>query len=75
MVRKSAPASSRCVAKQCLSVCGVTCFSMPALCAACCTASQITLAVIGLSARQPLTVPGNRYVFGPHPAPVLAQGS
>ena len=26
MVRRSAPASSRCVAKQCLSVCGCTCF-------------------------------------------------
>jgi hypothetical protein len=51
MVRKSAPSSIMCVAKQCRRVCGVTCFWIPASRATCCTASQITLGVIGLSAR------------------------
>src|SRR4051812_35738796 len=45
---------------RCLRVCGVTCFSMPARSAASCTASQITFGVIGLSARQLFTVPGNK---------------
>ena len=42
------------------SVCGVTCLSMPAFRVAICTASQITFAVIGVSARQPCRVPGKR---------------
>ena len=37
---------------------------MPARWAASRQASQSTLGVIGLSARSPLTVPGNRYVLG-----------
>src|SRR5271169_4326010 len=49
MVRRSAPASSRCVAKQCLSVCGCTSFWRPACWAAFLQASQTTLVVIGVS--------------------------
>jgi len=37
---------------------------MPARCAASRQASHSILGVIGLSAREPLTVPGNKYVFG-----------
>src|SRR5882672_5315898 len=53
-----------CVAKQCLSVCGETCFTMPACFAASATAVQTIFSVMGTSARQLLTVPGNRYVWG-----------
>src|ERR1039457_2914778 len=48
MVRKSAPASSRCVAKQWRSVCGWTRFFKPARWAACLTAWKTLLALIGL---------------------------
>ena len=54
------PASSRWVAYECRSVCGVTRLSIPAFRAARRTASQITFVVIGASARQPLRVPGKR---------------
>jgi len=37
---------------------------MPARCAASWQAAHSILSVIGLSAREPLTVPGNKYVFG-----------
>src|SRR6266849_6001108 len=46
MLRRSAPASSRCVAKQCLSVCGCTSFWRPARWAASLQASQTTLVSI-----------------------------
>src|ERR1700691_4977936 len=64
MVRRSAPASSMCVAKLCLRVCGVMRFSMPALFRASFTAVQTTFVVMGTSARQFFTVPGNSQVFG-----------
>src|SRR6202043_1216532 len=57
-------ASSMCVAKLCLSVWGATCLAMPACFAASATAVQTIFSVMGTSARQLLTVPGNRYVFG-----------
>ena len=63
MVRRSAPASSRCVAKQCLSVCGCTSFWRPARWAAFLQASQTTLVVIGVS---PVCqrLPGNSHALG-----------
>src|SRR5260370_4488646 len=63
MVRRSAPASSRCVAKQCLSVCGCTSFWRPACWAAFLQASQTTLVVIGVS---PVCqrLPGNSHALG-----------
>ena len=64
MVRRSAPASSKCVAYVCRSVWGVTRLWRPALRTAYWTASQTTYAVIGASARQPCRVPGKRYVRG-----------
>jgi hypothetical protein len=60
MVRRSAPASSMWVAKQCLKVCGDTCLVMPARLAASFTACQTIFSVMGTSARQFFTVPGNR---------------
>ena len=63
-MRRSAPASSRCVAYECRSVCGLTRRSMPAAFAAKRTASQMHLDVSGLSARQPCSWPGKRYVCG-----------
>src|ERR687898_2005427 len=62
IVRKSAPASRRCVAYECRSVWGLTRRSIPAVCAAKRTASQMHLEVSGLSARQPCSCPGKRYV-------------
>src|ERR1700684_2248222 len=59
-VGRSAPPSRRCVAKLCRSRCGRTALVMPARRAASRQASHRTLGVIGLSAREPLTVPGNR---------------
>jgi hypothetical protein len=52
----------------------VTRLSIPAVRAARRTASQITLLVIGASARQPLRVPG-KISLRPHPAVVLTQRS
>ena len=72
-VGRSAPPSTRCVAKLCRSRCGRTALVMPALCAASRQASHSTLGVIGLSAREPLTVPGNKIRLRLHPPPVLAQ--
>jgi len=48
IVGRSGPASSKCVAYECRSVCGLTRRSMPAACAAKRTASQITLGVIAI---------------------------
>src|SRR6188472_2922891 len=64
MVRRSAPASRRCVAYECRRVCGLTRRSIPAAVAAKRTASQTTFEVSGRSARHPSRVPGNKYVCG-----------
>ena len=47
-----------------ISVCGDTCFLIPACLAAWATASQTIFSVMGTSARQFFTVPGSRKVFG-----------
>src|SRR5258707_2200311 len=62
-MRRSAPGSSRCVAKQCLSVCGCTSFWRPARWAASLQAFQTTLVVIGVS---PVCqrLPGNSQALG-----------
>ena len=56
-VGKSAPCSTRCVAKPWRGRTGLV---MPARCAASRQACQMIFGVMGLSARQPLRVPGNR---------------
>src|ERR1035437_4534621 len=60
MVRSSAPASNMSVAKLCRSKCGATRLLMPARLPASFTAFHTTFGVMGTSARQLFTVPGNR---------------
>lgn len=57
--RKSVPFSSRCVAKECLKVCSVTFFRMPALLTACLS----TLCAL-LEEYWPPLVPSKRYSLG-----------
>ena len=75
MVRKSAPDSSRWVAKQCLIVCGWTLLSSPARTAACCTASQTLLDVTGDIAVGMSASTGEQvsFRFGVRRAPVVAK--
>ena len=63
MLRRSAPCSSRCVAKQCLSVWGCTSFWMPARLAAFRHACQTTFVEIGLSLVW-CRLPGNSHTLG-----------
>src|ERR1022692_4275894 len=74
MVRKSAPASSRCVAKQWRSVCGWTRFFKPARWAACLTAWKTLLALIGTSVVSTAST-GEEVGFGPEtrPQPIFAK--
>src|SRR5215831_10580939 len=64
MVRRSTPASSRCVAKEWRRVCGWTGLSMPALLAACSQAYQTTLSDMGISVRLCERPLGNSQVCG-----------
>ena len=63
MLRRSAPCSSRCVAKQCLSVWGCTGFLMPARLAAFRQACQTTFVEIGRSSTC-WRLPGNSHWLG-----------
>src|SRR6266446_5822872 len=63
MLRRSAPCSSRCVAKQCLSVWGCTGFLMPARLAAFRQACQTTFVEIGRSLVC-WRLPGNSHLLG-----------
>ena len=72
-MRRSAPASSRCVAYEWRSVCGVTRLSMPALRVARRTASQITFDVIGRIGAPAMERAGEEIGLRPHPAVVLTQ--
>ncbi len=75
MEARSAPASSKCVAKLCRSKWGATELLMPTRLPAYLMALQKTLGVMGTSARQLFTVPGEKVGLGLHPAAVLTQSA
>ena len=74
-MRKSAPASRRCVAYEWRRRCGETRFSSWARVAAPRQASHTTFGVIGLSARQFCDRAGKQPRLRPHPAAVTRGAS